>query len=258
MQVGSSKLRIRYLKEAQNASFDAEYHSQEELADKLRVLERIVGSELRFLDVGGGNGKFTDAILDHFPASRGTIVDISKHLLSLNRRNDRKTLIECDILKDDFFEQDLGQFDVIFINWVLHHLVTDGYSRSGDLAALALNRLTPLLSENGVIVVAENMVQGFFGTNLPSRLIYGITSVRHPAATPITSKFFNTAGTGVCFRSERAWKELFADTSLTIREEHYGEIHQLGVVHRLLYPLLFLRHLQNKHFFMTRERCSHA
>lgn len=115
-----------YLSEEQNASFNTEYHSKAELGDKLGTLSDYFGTRkndpLRILDIGGGNGQFLDTVLNHFPNSIGALIDISPVLISANRPHARKSIIAGDVYKiNELLE---GQrFDIVFANWVLHHLV---------------------------------------------------------------------------------------------------------------------------------------
>lgn len=46
-----------------------------------------------FLDIGGGNGRFTDKVLETYPNSRGTVLDNSEYLLSKNIKHKQKSII---------------------------------------------------------------------------------------------------------------------------------------------------------------------
>jgi ubiquinone/menaquinone biosynthesis C-methylase UbiE len=115
------------LSEKQNACFDTEFHSREELETKLLRLEELSEDRpFNVLDLGGGNGIFVDQLLARFPKSSATVVDISSLLLAKNKPSERKELIhgliECmsDILAG-------RTFDFIMVNWVFHHLVGNSY-----------------------------------------------------------------------------------------------------------------------------------
>jgi methylase of polypeptide subunit release factors len=82
------------LNEKQNAAFDMEFHSREELATKFLLLEELSEDRpFNVLDLGGGNGIFVDQLLARFPKSSATIVDISSLLLAKNKPSERKRLI---------------------------------------------------------------------------------------------------------------------------------------------------------------------
>ena len=78
------------------------------------------------LDLGGGNGVFADQLIDRFPSSDVTILDISSNLLKKNRPSSRKKLINGSI---EYMAEILEghRFDCIAMNWVLHHLVGESY-----------------------------------------------------------------------------------------------------------------------------------
>jgi hypothetical protein len=69
----------------------------------------------------------------------------------------------------------------------------------GQNRRATLEACRALLNPGCVIVAAENVFDGIAGANLPSWLIYQITSVRHPWFGRLFRRCFNTAGVGVCF-----------------------------------------------------------
>lgn len=177
-------MELLTLSETQNEAFDSEYHSEAEIKAKVATLRRLLlGGPRSMLDLGGGNGAFLDEMLAAFPAARGTNLDISELLLSKNKLHPRKRLVHGSI--GNMAELFRGEkFDVITINWVLHHLVGPTYRSCGQNRRATLEACRALLNPGGVIVVAENMFDGPDGANLTSWLIYQITSVRHPWTQP--------------------------------------------------------------------------
>ena len=238
-------MEVLRLAEDQNARFDTEDHSAEELGDKIERVHKLLGREpRRILDIGGGNGRFLDAMLDAFPEAEGVNIDISKLLLDANRPHPRKTVIHGAIESTPL----PGTFDLITINFVLHHMVGRSYSacRRNCMAILAACR--DALSPNGLIVVAEIMYDGV--GDIPGRMIYNITRINNPLVTPITRKFFNTAGVGVCFRSERAWRQLFGQV-LHTRERALCTPWPMTVSRFLLLIIMMLRRQRHAHFYLT-------
>lgn len=239
---------IAYLDETQNQAFDYEYHSEEELNGKLAFIRVNFPNGLgEILDIGGGNGKFMDRMLDEFPEARGYLIDVSQNLLALNRPGPRKHLIHGSF-------EDLPQlvadkkFDLITINWVLHHLVGPGYRQSVDNIEQALKMASRLLSPSGFIFVAENEYQGLFETNLPSHVIYAITRIKNPVFVRLANRYFNTAGVGVCFQSKRSWFNIFRRSGLRI--DYYRQYSRWthGFKKRLMFLALFLRTQRHGHF----------
>lgn len=246
-------MELAYLSEEQNLSFDYQYHGEEELAAKIGYLRsRFPDGPRRVLDIGGGNGKFMDRLLAEFPAAQGVVLDISQQLLALNAPNSRKTLVHGSITDLQSHVGD-GNFDVITINWVLHHLVGPSYQRSLDNIREALDAAAALLSSRGIIYVAENEIEGFFETNIPSRLIYGITRIRSPGFVRLARPFFNTAGVGVCFQSKRGWFEVFARSRLAVAKYIQHDRWDRGPLRRLMFAALFLKHQKHGHFALERR-----
>jgi ubiquinone/menaquinone biosynthesis C-methylase UbiE len=204
------------LSEEQNASFNQEFHTEEKLAAKFMLLQEWMKDRpFDVLDLGGGNGAFVDRALARFPKNSATIVDVSPLLLSANTPSDRKKLILGSIenLPDIF---DGRTFDCITLNWVLHHLVGNSYSACWTNFLNTLEQCKQLLRPNGIVLVAENMFEGYLRSNLPSHLIYAITAIRFPWFVYFARRFFNTAGTGVCFQSQRAWRRVFAQAGFDV------------------------------------------
>ncbi len=209
------------LSEAQNATFDSEYHSPPELANKFETLSAHFGEKpISALDVGGGNGVFSDSFLKHFPNSDSLVVDISDHLLSKNTQHSRKRILRASILELEKIEPD-KKYDVIFLNWILHHLVGTDYQSSINNINECLRLVTGRLAHGGVICIGENDYSGYFDSNIPSRLIFLVTAVRNPYVSKLVKRHANTAGTGVCFLSRSSWKIQFAKHGLVFAHKTY-------------------------------------
>ena len=244
-------MELVLLAEAQNATFDKEYHSPEELNRKIAIIrDRFPAGEINILDIGGGNGVFLDALLAAFPAAEGHIVDISQHLLSRNQSNPRKHLIHGSIADLPNLLPD-RTFDVITVNWVFHHLVGASYAASLSNQITTLKMLSRMLSEHGILVVAENMIDGYFKTDLPSRIIFGLTTVRNQTFVRAIERYFHTAGVGVCFHSQRRWEALFNRAALSLRHTDIGPIWPRKLKGKFLFLFLFLRSERHGHFVLT-------
>jgi ubiquinone/menaquinone biosynthesis C-methylase UbiE len=202
--------KIRVLEKSQVESFDTEYVDQEMWATLETILNNrmsVTNSNFSFLDLGGGNGKFTDKILSKFEECQGYLLDNSSYLLSLNTVNQRKTIVEVNAEEIEGLLQD-QKFDIIFMNWVLHHFVKGGYSKTLQTQVNILSQAKNLLSENGRIIVIENLPEGLFGETICSFIINRVTSSKIFA--PIVKKMGgNTAGVGICFLGEQQWLKQF-------------------------------------------------
>lgn len=205
---------LLYLNEDQNAAFDEEYHSADALAAKIDAIRSRFPSGPQFiLDLGGGTGRFADAMLKAFPQTNVVVLDVSEYLLSLNKPDPRKTTVHGSV--EDMTTILSGyRFDVIGVNWLLHHLVGWSHSNCKENCISALIKAQQILSQNGVIAITENIFDGPFGTNIPSHVIFGITRIRNPHFVKIARRYFNTSGVGVCFRSKRNWERVIHNSGL--------------------------------------------
>ncbi|MEO0945391.1 MAG: class I SAM-dependent methyltransferase [Pseudomonadota bacterium] len=210
MAVIDSTDNLEFLDEEQNAAFDVEYHTPLEYTEKLaRYKELFPGDEpIHVLDAGGGNGTFSDWVIRNLPNARVTVLDISDYLLDRNVPHERKTLVKGNVMKAD--EILAGQkFDIVAVNWLLHHLVADNYASSVSNQEEMLRRFGNILTDRGVVSVGENMYNAMVGKDMPSRLIYELTACRNPLLIKAIKSRANTAGVGVCFHSEKAWADMF-------------------------------------------------
>jgi ubiquinone/menaquinone biosynthesis C-methylase UbiE len=240
------------LSEDRTAAFDTEFQWPEELETKFLLLEELSEDKsFTVLDLGGGNGLFADRLLARFPKSSATIVDASASLLAKNMPSDRKELIHGSI--EHIPDLLAGRtFDYITVNWVFHHLIGNSYWTSRRNCLYTLAQCKELLKPNGMLIVAENMFDGYLSSNLPSRLIYAITTIRWPWFVRLAKRFFNTAGVGVCFQSQRAWQHMFAQAGFDVVAFQRG-LEWGGRSFRLAIHLLFLSSVANGHFFLTRR-----
>lgn len=204
---------VRALDDEQVEDFDTEFVSDngfEYLTDCIRKMHG--DAEFTFLDLGGGNGNFTDRLLEAFPAAIGYVLDNSEYLLEKNQPHPRKHLVlaSADHIQEVFPDT---KFDIIFANWVLHHLIYDSYRSTTKNLQETLTNLQGVLKDGAKISVFENLYDGWLFDNLPSHVIYHLTSSRLLA--PLTKMGgANTAGVGVCFRSKKSWLSSFENAHL--------------------------------------------
>jgi SAM-dependent methyltransferase len=247
---GDIAMDLLYLDETQNEAFDEDFQTPDELATKFtRIRTLMHHNDFEILDLGGGNGRFVDEVLAQFPSCRGTLFDISPALIALNKAYPRKRVVIGNVasLEQEFPPQ---SFDIITINLLLHHLVGSTYQQCAENCRTTLTNCRSLLKKGGVIIVTENMFDGFFGSNLPSWIIYCITSIKLPLFTAISRKFFNTAGVGVGFRSTRAWESIFADAGLRLTHYDDGPVWSMRTQRKLAYMMAGLKRPHHRHFYL--------
>ena len=165
--------------------------------------------ELTLLDVGCGGGAFLDLFLERFPSAKATGIDISTGMLSGNRQHDRKTLVQGDALA---LPPELGRYDVIAVDTVMHHLIDRaGYRSTRQRIEIFLNSLQSHLNPGGIVLVREiyHEFRGFAA--LGSRIIFQLTTLPVPAFVErlFQAAGLQTANVGVCFQTRSQWQELF-------------------------------------------------
>lgn len=204
---------LRKLDDAQTSAFDTDYVEGGRWSSVKACVERdFPAGDFRFLDVGGGNGRFADRLLREYPGSTGTVLDNSEVLLARNTASARKSLV-CDSVEN--LGRVDGRFDLISVHWLLHHLVGESYRQTRRNQHAALESLRSLLTPRGRISMFENMYQGWVLESLPGRLIYQATSTR-AIATVARRMGANTAGVGVCFLSRAQWLTTLRDCGFEV------------------------------------------
>lgn len=239
--------QIKQLNENQIKSFDVEYIN----GDKWHLIKNTIYSyfpdeKFNFLDIGGGNGLFTDRILRTFPLSTGVLIDNSKLLLEKNTFNERKTLIYTSVesLEEVFVKK---KFDIIFINWVLHHLVNKSYIKTHQNIGNTLVSAKRLLSSKGYLSIFENIYNGIFFANLPSYLIFQLTSSQ--LISPIIKYLgANTAGCGVCFLSKNQWEYLINKAGFQVLNYTDSQEKDISSIQKLI---LHIGNAREGHFWCS-------
>jgi SAM-dependent methyltransferase len=204
---------MRKLDDSQAATFDTDYVDGGRWDSvKAQVARDFPAGDFSFLDVGGGNGRFADRLLEEYPGATGTVLDNSEVLLGRNAGSVRKRLV-CE--SAEHIDKIDGRFDLISVHWLLHHLVGESYRQTRRNQLKALRSLRALLSPRGRISIFENMYQGWVFEDLPGRLIYHVTAARLIAGLS-RRMGANTAGVGVCFLSRRQWLASFRECGLEV------------------------------------------
>jgi len=210
-------------------------------------IDAQLGPEFSFVDVGGGIGGFTDRLLAAYPGARGVVLDNAPALLDKNERSDRKTLVLAGAEElDRIFGAE--RFDIVFLNYALHHFVLPSYGATRRLQRSVLSASRGLLTERGAVSLCENMANGRYLPNLPGRLVFGMTSLR--ALAPLVRRLgANTAGTGVCFNARSTWYADLADAGFAV--DHYSERSWSGQLSTLKRTLLTIDRWTGAHVWAT-------
>lgn len=211
---------IKQLSKAQLSQFDRDLMEPHAKDVFWKQLKRSFGVDsqitLNVLDIGGGNGLFADMLIRHMPNIHVTVLDNSEYLLNQNKKSRNKSLVlgSADKIGELFPMQ---KFDLITINWVLHHLVGTSRQNTINTIKTVLLQAKMLLAEKGKLAIFENVMNGSLFDTYPNRVIYSLTSCNIPILTPFIRKhYFNTAGVGVFFMSHNMLKKYFSEVGLQI------------------------------------------
>jgi SAM-dependent methyltransferase len=95
--------------------------------EMLAVLPALRMAPLRVLDLGAGDGKVAETILDAYPHSRAVLVDFSQPMmekgrLQLSRFDGRFSYVHWDMNHGDWPEDLAGLFDMVASSAAIHHL----------------------------------------------------------------------------------------------------------------------------------------
>lgn len=215
----------RTLSDRQTVVFDSSEWEQNRFERWMRVDEINVllspyllhNSSACFLDLGGGAGRFSDLLLATYKSSSAVVADSSELLLSRNERNSRKTVLCVDALNVRTAFQ-AKAFDIVFVHRLLHHVVGDTYMESIRSIQEVLCQCAAILKPGGRLSIIENIWDGRFLDGLANRLLYYATSSR--VVAPVTRRLgANTAGTGVCYLSDRLLTRLLRQAGLYVEAQ---------------------------------------
>lgn len=231
---------VRQLGDDSLKSFDREL-VEPYMWDQLKLwVPRTFGDrEFRFLDVGGGNGMFADSLLKMFPNAQGTVLDNGEVLLRQNRPHPRKTTVLESATR--LVERlGRGRYDLVSMNWLLHHLVTETYAGTRALQSRVLREAAGLLSPGGRVLVMENLYEGTVFRTFPGRLVYELTSSR--VLAPVTRRLgANTAGCGLCCLHHTQWQRTFKRCGLGISDVLISRPWKLSLLRRTVLLLGTIR-----------------
>lgn len=128
---------------------------EERFATMLDMVEAVVGSEPRVLDLACGTGSISQRLLKRFPNAVSTGVDLDPALLAIARGtfegDDRVTFVTAD-LKDPDWPAALpyDAYDAVLTSTALHWL------RQSDIEVL-YGRIAGLVREGGVFMSYDHM-----------------------------------------------------------------------------------------------------
>lgn len=166
-----------------------------------------------------------------------------------NQPSERKTLVYGSVENLDGLD---SKYDLVHLNWLLHHLVGDSYRQTRTNILRAVGSAARLLSPRGRLSIFECLYNGFLFDNLPGHLIFHLTSSRTLAGI-MRRCGANTAGVGVCFLSRKQSFAIMEQASLEIRSFIPDKEWSLSLARRVF---LLIDHVSAGHFWLANGRGS--
>ena len=238
---------LRRLSDEQLRAFDHDTAALYSLEPKMVPLltAKHPDGRFRFLDLGGGNGNFTDRVLNRFPSSEGTVLDVSEMLLARNQSRPNKRCKCFDLVK----LASIGEtYDVVFCNWVLHHIITGGFLSTRKLQQSVLAQVRQILAPSGAFIIVEELKNGFGGSDFPNALIFHLTKPKILSSV-MRRLGANTAGVGVAFFGEKSLTRMLESVFPAVRLVEGPRVPPP----RLWKHVLTIRSLQNAAVFYCQD-----
>lgn len=208
------------------------------------VLEqkKTLSRRIRILDIGGASGNFAMALHEYFGDCEHDIyvLDITKYDTWAQYGENIHFIEGSSFELEKLFSSD--SFDIIFVNYVFHHLIQSSWKKTNDGIRFMLNSINKLLADGGNLCVSEcyygrQNLDGFF-----SFMIYKFSTIKFVLIAKLMRKIGSkSAGVGVCFLSKGRWKKLFTELQYTLVELIEGNeryIKKLGIKEQYFYFIL--------------------
>ncbi len=195
-------------------------HYRAACIERIGRVKQLMGHEsdaiLRMLDIGCGGGQFLDLFLNAFPNATAFGVDLSDGMLRENAPSNRKRLLQGDALH---IPADIGQFDVVNVDTLMHHLICGSYSETLAQIRRFLQGLHRFLKPGGIVMVREIYHEYRAIETLGSRIVFELSTLQLPQFTERALKWIGiqSANAGVCFLTRRQWRAVFDEAGFTVR-----------------------------------------
>jgi len=158
----------------------AEYYDRPQLDEEERLLTffsfeeetipKHVGRVGNCLDIGSGAGVFLKYVTMRHGADNVVGVDVSEGMLaqSLHDKPSQADLVQGSVLDLPVRE---GRFDLVFMEEVLHHLVSKSRADSKRLARRAISNIRRMIRPGGAFILREEYYESWLVPTLSSTLI---------------------------------------------------------------------------------------
>jgi SAM-dependent methyltransferase len=125
------------------------------LIPAVEAIAGLPGPPGSLADIGCGNGNILELIRNRTEIRRLVGVDTNLQALARVREQYGFETRAGSILDEDFVRSAEGEYDVVLLGAVLHHLVAKTRSTSAELALAALQHAARIVKPGGHVVVAE-------------------------------------------------------------------------------------------------------
>jgi len=135
-----------------------------------RVIPKYVGDIGSSMDIGSGAGSFSKYVSKRHGAHNVIGIDISEGMLaqSLIDKPFQADLTQGSVLDLPIRE---GRLDLVFMEEVLHHLVSKSRADSKKLAERAIRNIKRMVRPGGALILREEYYESWLAPTLSSTLI---------------------------------------------------------------------------------------
>lgn len=164
---------------------------------------------VRILDIGGAGGRFAALLHEYFRGNCDiTVLDIEEYE-TLGKISAPIRFIKGSVFDvKQYFKP--RSFDIVFSNYVFHHLMDNSYHETIGGIKLALEKIKECLAPGGILCVSECFYHNLLAGDVSGFIIYRLSRLKSPFTVRLLNKLgSNSAGAGVCFLPERKWRKVF-------------------------------------------------
>lgn len=167
--------------------------------------------KISVLDVGGGNGYFSELIHQNCDNVDLTVLDPSKKLLDEINNPDINRVVGK--IPDDI--PLTSKFDYIHVRTVFHHITGNTVDESVELLKKSITSLKDLLKNDGRLLITEMYYEGYLIPKLPCYMIFYLLKLQNKFNIKLPFKDF-ILGLDVYFYTREQLKMILEDCGLEI------------------------------------------
>lgn len=225
-----SAIQQRVLKTGQLEEFYHDMFVTTQVRDFVELVDETKLPVKKVIDIGGGCGFFAHALTQK-TGFHAQVVDMDPNSVAACFEKG----VPAEI-GDALNPAQAGDEDVVSFNLILHHLVA---ASDAETEALQKRAVVVWKEKARAVFVNEYIYDSYIG-NASGWLIYQITSSRLLSALGETvAKFVpslraNTFGTGVRFRANQEWIELFDRLGFKVSAYRRGSEENVSLARRML------------------------